>query len=135
MIIRVYYEDTDANGIVYHANYIKLCDRSRSEYFFKHNITMTENGGYLVIRELNAKYYRPSYLGDELLVTSEIKEIHEASVSVYHEIYRKSKMEKVFSMHISLVYINNGLPDQLPDSFLKLFKQFNTEQELKKASL
>ena len=37
MIIRVYYEDTDSNGIVYHANYIKYCDRARSEEFFKKN--------------------------------------------------------------------------------------------------
>lgn len=67
MKIRIYYEDTDAGGIVYHANYIKYCERARSEYMFRQNImpgSGSEHG--FVVRSLKADYYAVSILGDML---------------------------------------------------------------------
>jgi len=129
MEVRVYYEDTDINGIVYHANYIKYCDRARLEYFFQNNVPPKEENSYLVIRNLDAKYYRPAFLGDLLIVTNKIEDIRGISVSVYHEVIRKKNMQKVFSMKISLVYIKNEVPSKLPDSFMNLFHRFNDEQK------
>ncbi|MEO1924091.1 MAG: hotdog domain-containing protein, partial [Nautiliaceae bacterium] len=58
---RIYYNHTDAGGIVYHSNYITFCEQARSEYFFKHKIFF-ENEGYMV-KELTAKYIKPAKLG------------------------------------------------------------------------
>ncbi len=125
MEIRVYYEDTDANGIVYHPNYIKYCDRARSEYFFRYGLRLKEGNSYLVIRSLDVKYYKPAVLGDILLVTNKIESIQRASISVYHEILKKDSGEKLFSMKITLVYLRKGVPSMLPASYVELFHKFN----------
>ena len=50
MKIRIYYEDTDAGGIVYHTNYLKYCERARSEYFFASNIDITSENAHFVVK-------------------------------------------------------------------------------------
>ncbi|MDY0195529.1 MAG: thioesterase family protein [Sulfurovaceae bacterium] len=121
MTIRVYYEDTDSNGVVYHANYIKFCDRVRQEAFFKKNIAIQDENGNLIIRKLEARYLHPSYLGDELIVTLHVKNLSKVSIDIYHEIFRKKDMQKVFVMDIQLVYVNlENKIDKMPDSFLQL---------------
>jgi len=120
MKIRVYYEDTDAGGIVYHTNYIKYCERARSEIFFEQNImpTLGENSGF-VVRNLNASYFATSSLGDMLTVKSTIKTLKNSSVILLQEIY-KEKI-KLFSMEIILVYIDKGKPCRIPEVFRKIF--------------
>ena len=73
MNIRVYYEDTDLGGIVYHANYIKFCERARSEIFFKNKIVPIDNkqNGF-VVRNLKADFLATSTLGDLLSVVTSL---------------------------------------------------------------
>ncbi len=121
MTIRVYYEDTDSNGVVYHANYIKFCDRVRQEAFFKKNIAIQDENGNLIIRKLETRYLHPSYLGDELIVTLHVKNLSKVSMDIYHEIFRKKDRQKVFAMDIQLVYVNlEHKIDKMPESFLQL---------------
>ena len=68
MKIRIYYEDTDAGGIVYHTNYIKYCERARSEAFFEAGLNFTKEGGYFVVSALEAKFLASAVLGDEVFV-------------------------------------------------------------------
>jgi len=72
----VYYEDTDLGGIVYHTNYIKYCERARSEIFFHQNMvpTMGEESGF-VVRNIVADFLATSTLGDMLNVTTEVLKI------------------------------------------------------------
>jgi acyl-CoA thioester hydrolase len=81
MKIRVYYEDTDAGAIVYHTNYIKYCERARSEIFFKKNImpTLSETSGF-VVRDLKASFLATASLGDMLEVTSKILTLKSSSI-------------------------------------------------------
>ena len=73
MKIRVYYEDTDLGGIVYHTNYIKYCERARSEIFFSKNMLphQGENSGF-VVRDIKASFLATSTLGDMVEVKSKV---------------------------------------------------------------
>jgi len=120
MQIRVYYEDTDAGGIVYHTNYISHCERARSEAFFKQDMIPAEgdNSGF-VVRNLNADFLATSKLGDMLDVTSSILTLKSSSLVLRQEIWREET--KVFSMDVVLVYVVNGRPKRIPELFKTLF--------------
>ena len=70
--IRVYYEDTDAGGVVYHANYLKFCERARSELFFERGLSPAIDGGHFVVSQIEASFHSPAKLGDTLIVKNSI---------------------------------------------------------------
>ena len=123
MKIRVYYEDTDAGGIVYHTNYIKYCERARSEIFFKKNMTPTlgEDSGF-VVRNISANFLATATLGDMLNVTSKLLSLKSSSLVLIQEVW-KDKI-KVFSMEVVLVYVNKGKPSRIPEIFRDTFESF-----------
>lgn len=112
MKIRVYVEDTDIGGIVYHANYIKYCERARSEAFFQANIPLGKDGCFLAVKNLEANFIKPTYLGDLLEVKTEILERKKASFKALQTITRGD--EKVFEMSLVIVYLCQGKPKRLP---------------------
>ena len=120
MKIRVYYEDTDLGGIVYHTNYIKYCERARSEIFFQQNMkpTLDEKSGF-VVRNINADYLATSTLGDSLEVKTELLTLKSSSLVLLQEVWRKNL--KLFSMKVVLVYIVEGKPCRIPSQFQKMF--------------
>lgn len=123
MKIRVYYEDTDAGGIVYHTNYIKYCERARSEVFFQKEMlpTLGEASGF-VVRDIQASFLSTSTLGDLLEVTTKIETLKNSSIILLQEVWKKE--EKIFSMKIVLVYINKGKPSRIPDVFRDVFSTY-----------
>ena len=123
MEIRVYYEDTDLGGIVYHTNYIKYCERARSEIFFQKGLmpTLGEESGF-VVRNINADFLSTSTLGDMLTVTSKVLKIKNSSIVLLQEIFKEEV--KLFSMQIVLVYIDKGKPCRIPKEFNKIFKYY-----------
>ena len=117
--IRVYYEDTDAGGVVYHANYIKFCERARSETLraagFDNHSLIKDPGILFVVRQLEADYLAPARLDDALVVRSSLLEYKNASFRMLQEIYREESL--VFAMKIWLVCINlEGRPTRVPDN-------------------
>jgi acyl-CoA thioester hydrolase len=84
--IRVYWEDTDAGGIVFYANYLKFMERARTEWLRSMGIAQQrlreETGGIFVVSETRIKYYRPARLDDELLVTAELRHLGAASLTI-----------------------------------------------------
>ena len=104
MKIRVYYEDTDAGGIVYHTNYIKYCERARSEIFFKQGMkpTLGQSNGF-VVRDIKASFLATSALGDTLEVTTKILTQKRTSMTLLQEVWKDET--KVFTMEVLLVYI------------------------------
>ena len=123
MKIRVYYEDTDAGGIVYHTNYIKYCERARSEVFFKKNMTPTlgEDSGF-VVRTLTANYFATATLGDMLNVTTKLLTLKNSSLVLLQEVWKEEV--KTFSMEVVLVYVNKGKPSRIPEVFRDTFDSF-----------
>ena len=123
MLVRVYYEDTDAGGIVYHTNYIKYAERARSEIFFERGMMPAEGkeSGF-VVRDLKASFLATSTLGDMLEVTSKILKLKNSSMVLLQEIYKEEI--KIFSMEIILVYIDKGKPSRIPEKFKNIFTSF-----------
>ena len=123
MKIRVYYEDTDAGGIVYHTRYINFCERARSEIFFTQDMIPSEgeDSGF-VVRDLKASFLATSTLGDMLEVTSKILKLKNSSMVLLQEIYKEDV--KIFSMEVVLVYIDKGKPSRIPEKFKTIFKSF-----------
>jgi acyl-CoA thioester hydrolase len=123
MKIRVYYEDTDLGGIVYHTNYIKYCERARSEVFFQKGLKpiLGDTNGF-VVRNLNADFLATSTLGDMLDVTTKLLTLKSSSFILLQEVW-KEKI-KLFSMKIILVYIEEGKPSRIPAHFREILTTF-----------
>ena len=119
MKIRVYYEDTDAGGIVYHANYIKYCERARSELFFAQGLKPLEGeeSGFIVSR-IQADFLSSAVLGDLLEVKTSLMTLKRSTVVLRQEIYRDHK--KLFVMEVRLAYISEGKISRIPESFVAL---------------
>ena len=115
MKIRIYYEDTDAGGIVYHTNYIKYCERARSEAFFEAGLNFTKEGGYFVVSALEAKFLASAVLGDEVFVRTKLIELKKASLVLEQEIYKFG--EKVlFKATITLAFMKEGRLAKIDES-------------------
>lgn len=116
MKIRIYYEDTDAGGIVYHTNYIKYCERARSELFFSRNLSPEDGdkSGF-VVRHIDANFLGMATLGDMVEVTTSLVKKKNASVILKHIIMNNEK--KIFEMDVTLVFVRNGKPNIIPDVF------------------
>jgi acyl-CoA thioester hydrolase len=92
MKIRVYYEDTDAGGIVYYANYLKFIERGRTEFLRNLGISQSEIYKNLnikfIVHSLSVDYMNPSYLDDQLTVETSIKNIKKASIEFSQNIFK-----------------------------------------------
>jgi acyl-CoA thioester hydrolase len=89
--IRVYWEDTDAGGIVFYANYLKFFERARTEWLRSLGIEqrrLRENtGGIFVVGETSVRYHRAARLDDELLVTARVQEMGRASLTIVQQAF------------------------------------------------
>ncbi|WP_458701374.1 YbgC/FadM family acyl-CoA thioesterase [Sulfurospirillum sp. 1307] len=121
MKIRVYYEDTDAGGIVYHSNYLKFCERARSEIFFQSGKSPAVDGGHFVVKHIEADFIKPAKLGDLLEVKNKIIEMKNASMSLEQSIWIEDT--KIFSMNSILVYVKDGKPSRVNTELKEFFNQ------------
>jgi acyl-CoA thioester hydrolase len=81
--IRVYWEDTDAGGIVFYANYLKYMERARTEWLgIAQQRLRDDTGGMFVVSETQLKYHRPARLDDQLLVTADLRQSGSASLII-----------------------------------------------------
>jgi acyl-CoA thioester hydrolase len=119
MQIRIYYEDTDAGGIVYHTNFIKYCERARSELFFSQNMLPTdgEHSGF-VVRHIDANFIGMAQLGDLVEVKTTLLSKKNASLTLQQSIYNNEK--KIFEMNITLAFLHQGRPSRIPETFSKI---------------
>lgn len=120
MKIRVYYDDTDAGGIVYHANYLKFCERARSELFFERGLSVTVDGGHFVVKHIEADFIRSAKLGDLLEVKHEIKSLKHASLTLTQNVWIDDV--KLFEMTSVLVFAKNGKPSRISEEAKEFFQ-------------
>ena len=123
--IRVYWEDTDAGGIVFYANYLKFFERARTEWLRSLGLEQQQlkqtTGGMFVVAESNVRYVRPARLDDELIVTATLKEIGQASMIIEQQALLKAEQSspKVAllcegSVRIGWVNANTLRPARMP---------------------
>jgi acyl-CoA thioester hydrolase len=121
--IRVYYEDTDAGGIVYHTNYIKYCERARSEIFFqKDMMPLDGDRSGFVVKNIEADFLGFATLGEMLEVTTQVIKKRAASVLLRQKIYNQDG-KNIFSMDILLVFVREGRPSPIPDMLHEIFSE------------
>ena len=93
--IRIYWEDTDAGGIVFYGNYLKFFERARTEWLRSLGIGQQAlreaTGGIFVVSETTVKYHRPARLDDELIVTARLQQAGRASITIAQEALSKSE--------------------------------------------
>ena len=93
--IRIYYEDTDAGGIVYHSKYLNFAERGRAEFFRKLNLDqvfLKENYDILfVVKSLKIDYINYSILDDNINIVTKVMEINKAKIIFSHDFYDKKK--------------------------------------------
>ena len=92
--IRVYYEDTDAQGVVYYANYFRFMERARTEWLRSLGVDMVrlqdEDRRIFVVTEVNTKFHAPARLADDLVVTAGLEGLSRVSFDIEQKIYRNS---------------------------------------------
>jgi acyl-CoA thioester hydrolase len=122
MKIRIYYDDTDAGGIVYHANYLKFCERARSELFFAKGKTPAMDGGHFVVKHLEADYKKPAKLGDMIEVTHKIISMRNTSLKLKQTIWLEDTV--IFEMTSVLVFVKDGKPSKVDEQTKEFFLSF-----------
>jgi len=121
MKIRIYYDSTDAGGIVYHTEYIKFCEEARSEIFFSNNIFFENNEGY-VVKNLKAAYINSAKLGDIIEIKTFVTKIKKVSLEIHQEIFKENK--KIFEIDLNLAYLKNSKISKIPHNHLKLLNEY-----------
>jgi len=90
--VRVYYEDTDLTGIVYHANYLRWCERARSDLLrllgIDQRAAVEAGEGHYAVAEMHIRYLAPARLDDALVIASEATELRSASVRLRQRVLR-----------------------------------------------
>ena len=124
--VRVYYEDTDAQGVVYYANYFRFMERARTEWLdslgIDHIHLMRERQRILVITDVEAKFLQPARLGDRLVVTAALARMGRASFDIEQRILRGgSRGELLLRGQVSVAYVDSVSmrPKRIPDKFLE----------------
>ena len=132
--IRVYWEDTDAGGIVFYANYLKFFERSRTEWLRSLGIEQQNlkksSGCMFVVTDTTIRYHRPARLDDELIVTATMIEIGRASMTIKQQALLKSEHAGVWSttllceglIRIAWVHSASLQPRRIPASILDSLK-------------
>ncbi|MDR2638724.1 MAG: YbgC/FadM family acyl-CoA thioesterase [Helicobacteraceae bacterium] len=114
MTIRVYYEDTDSLGIVYHANYLKYIERARSEAFFAIGRKPENADRYYVVRSMNIRFIKSAKLGDILEVRSRLKALRAASFWLEQELWLDNTI--IFSAEVEIASMRDSKPAKITDS-------------------
>ena len=116
--VKIYYEDTDAGGVVYYANYLKFLERARSEAIYEMGFSNTELkkefGVLIIVKSCNIDYKKPAIFEDKLSIISTIKEITKISFIMEQNISRNKELIASASVH--LVSVNSdGKPVKIPE--------------------
>ncbi len=126
--IRVYWEDTDAGGIVFYANYLKFFERARTEWLRALGVGQQslrdETGGMFVVSETAIKYHRPAKLDDQLRVTATLAESGRASLVIAQQAWltQKSAPDTLLcegTIRIGWVEASTLKPARIPTSVLE----------------
>ena len=124
--IRVYWEDTDAGGIVFYANYLKFMERARTEWLramgIEQQALREASGGMFVVSETQLKYHRPARLDDRLVVTAELTQRGAASLTLAQRVLSKTEPDALLcegTIRIGWVDAATMRPARIPGSLLE----------------
>jgi acyl-CoA thioester hydrolase len=123
--VRVYWEDTDAGGVVYYANYLKFLERARTEWLRALDIHQTELAGrdevIFVVRRVEADYLRPARFDDALNVNCWLREVGRASLVMEQAVMRGDEVLLSARVKVACVGVQSFRPAKIPDTILERF--------------
>ena len=122
--LKVYYEDTDAGGVVYYANYLKYIERARTEALLSIGLSNTKIkkklGTLIIVKSCNIEYKKSAHLEDKLNIVSHITSLKKTSLIMKQLIMLEKKL--ITDAEIHLVFVNSqGKPEKIPDEIIKKF--------------
>ena len=126
--LTVYFEDTDAAGVVYYANYLKFMERARSDMLravgIDQNAVLRSGGGAYYVADVSIRYVKPARLGEDLIVVSNIEEIRAASVRIHQRVMRGEEL--LTDARVTAAFLDaNGRPQRQPKEWVDLFKRIS----------
>ena len=117
--VRVYFHDTDAGGVVYHASYLNFMERARTEWLRTHGYSnaglMKEFGMVFVVRSLKLDYLKPALLDDLLDITAQIKDIGRSRISLLQTVRRGAEVLTEAEVHLVCVSLESFKPVSVPE--------------------
>jgi len=127
--LSVYFEDTDAYGIVYYANYLKFMERARSDMIRAVGVDqaaeLRATGSAYAVVEVDIKYVRPGRLGDDLLVVSTVEAVRAASVLIHQRVMRGK--EQLTDARVTAAFLDGeGRPRRQPGDWVAKFKDITS---------
>lgn len=117
--VRVYFQDTDAGGVVYHASYLNFMERARTEWLRAHGYSnaglMKEFGLVFVVRSMKLDYLKPALLDDSLDVTAQIKDIGRSRLTLLQTVLRGEELLTEAEVHLVCVSLASFKPASVPE--------------------
>ena len=124
--VRVFFEDTDLTGVVYHANYLRYMERARSDMLrlvgVDQRATMEAGGGAYAVSDLHIKYRRPAKLDDALIVISRLTQLRAAAVRIHQRVMRGPEILAEADVTAALV-APDGRPKRQPAGWAAAYEK------------
>ena len=125
--IRIYYEDTDAGGVVYHTNYIKFMERARTEWLRSIGVDQNElrdkDGVVFAILSVQVDYFLPAKFDDDLLVSSKVIRTGKASITIEQEVIRDAQILCKGVIKVATLDDKNFRPKAMPEKTYKKIQE------------
>lgn len=122
--LRVYWEDTDAGGVVFFANYLKYFERARTEWLrslgFGQERLRLDEGAVFVVSETSVRYLSPARLDDALDVTVHVAEAGRATMTITQQVWRDNELLAQGSIRIGCVDAGTFKPRRIPTQLLRV---------------
>lgn len=120
--VRVFYEDVDLGGIVYHSKYLNFCERARSELFFSRGRSPVVGDIHFVVKHIDASFKAPARFSEMLIVQTEFLSQRKASFKLKQTVVDEAHIKTYFVMELELVCLKGDQVAAIPDGILDLFK-------------
>ncbi|NVK39234.1 MAG: tol-pal system-associated acyl-CoA thioesterase [Gammaproteobacteria bacterium] len=128
--VRVYFEDTDAGGIVYHARYLYFLERARTEWLralgFSQSKLKQENVLF-VIRDMNIKWQKPALLDDALTVSVKVTQIKKASLKMHQIIHSENEQKVQAEVTVACINAIDKKPMAIPQAIIDVIKKLDEQ--------
>ena len=128
--VRIYYEDTDNGGVVYHANYLKFLERARTEWLRSINIDQKklkeEKNLIFVVHKIDIKFKKPAEFNDLINVETKLKKIGSAKVEIMQTIKKENNLLVDARVEVAGINAKSFIPIKIPTE-LKIEMELNNE--------
>jgi acyl-CoA thioester hydrolase len=128
--LTVYFEDTDAYGIVYYANYLKFMERARSDFIRAVGVDqaaeLRQSGSAYAVVEVDIRYKKPARLGDDIVVVSTVDEVRASSVLIQQRVMRGE--QQLTAARVTAAFLDGeGRPRRQPREWVEKFKAITSK--------